>query len=228
VTVDWSDLDRLGFRVRPISIWPGVATPEGARQESPFRATVKRADEDGLARWRRQGTPFRTTVRDLSRELGMINARRPELQLALRDRDIRQDGYPRADARLQHPGVVLAFAMPALGGQRLTYAVDRFTTWQDNLRAIALGLEALRKVQRYGMGSGYEQYAGYRALPEVSSQTPEQARAVLRELAGPDAGNGLKRTDDWWFRQAAKRAQHLGDGELNAAMNAGRVLGVVT
>jgi hypothetical protein len=124
---------------------------------------------------------------------------------------------------------VVAFNARAIrGAPRLLYACDRFWRWQHNLRAIALGLEALRLVERYGIGDAHQQYAGYRALPEVVSQTPEQARAVLRELAGPDAGNGLKRTDDWWFRQAAKRAQHLGDGELNAAMNAGRVLGVVT
>ncbi len=38
-------------------------------------------------------------------------------------------------------------------------------SWKENLRAIALGLEALRKVERYGIAERGQQYAGYRELP---------------------------------------------------------------
>jgi hypothetical protein len=42
---------------------------------------------------------------------------------------------------------------------------DAFDDWQENIRAIALGLEALRKVDRYGITSRGEQYTGWKALP---------------------------------------------------------------
>lgn len=44
------------------------------------------------------------------------------------------------------------------------FAVDTFVHWQDNLRAIALGMEALRKVARYGIVKGNEQYSGWKQL----------------------------------------------------------------
>jgi hypothetical protein len=58
-------------------------------------------------------------------------------------------------------------------------------TWQDNLRAVALGLEALRRVERYGIAQRGEQYAGWRRAD------PRRCRA--RRKAGsrgraPDAG----------------------------------------
>jgi hypothetical protein len=46
----------------------------------------------------------------------------------------------------------------------LSYPCDTFTTWQDNVRAIALALEALRKVDRYGVTTHGEQYRGFLAL----------------------------------------------------------------
>jgi hypothetical protein len=224
--VSWEGLEDLGLRVEPIGIWPGPATPDGARVESPFKGTVK-VDDGGVTRYRHRKTPFATTVHDLRRELDAVSAREPVLQIAIQPNDLRNDGYPKARAVPRHPGVIVAFNLPALKGQRLTYAVDRFWHWQDNLRAVALGLEALRKVQRYGMGSGYEQYAGYRSLPEVATQTPEEAREALAQVAGVTAWAPNRESDKLTFRTAAKRAQH-DEGLMNHVMNAGRTLGVVT
>ena len=47
--------------------------------------------------------------------------------------------------------------------KRLVYATDCCMFWQHNLRSIALGLEALRAVDRYGISRRGEQYAGFRA-----------------------------------------------------------------
>lgn len=63
------------------------------------------------------------------------------LQIALREQDFRVDGLLRAAARPEHPGVVLA--IDSQHGP-LSYPCDKFTLWRDNLRAIVLGLEALR------------------------------------------------------------------------------------
>jgi hypothetical protein len=65
----------------------------------------------------------------------------------------------------------------------LRYATDVFTTWTDNLRAVALGLEALRRVERYGISRRGEQYAGFRALPTGEDTGPPGEAEALRLLA---------------------------------------------
>jgi hypothetical protein len=55
---------------------------------------------------------------------------------------------------------IQAAADPA---KRLVYATDACEHWQHNVRSIALGLEALRAVDRYGISRRGEQYAGFRA-----------------------------------------------------------------
>ncbi len=47
--------------------------------------------------------------------------------------------------------------------KRLVYATDVCDFWQHNVRSIALGLEALRAVDRYGISRRGQQYAGFRA-----------------------------------------------------------------
>lgn len=54
--------------------------------------------------------------------------------------------------------------------KRLVYATDACQDWRHNVRSIALGLEALRAVDRYGISRRGEQYAGFRgALPAGAS-----------------------------------------------------------
>lgn len=43
-------------------------------------------------------------------------------------------------------------------------AVDKFTSWEDNLRAIALALKDLRRLRRYGVAQSNELHAGFRQI----------------------------------------------------------------
>lgn len=138
--------------------------------------------------------PLGRTVDLLSDELRHLQARGAILELDLRDRDIRLDGFPRSDAKVGSPAVVLSFTSKH-GPIRM--ATGEFDTWQDNLRAIALGMQALRAVDRYGVSKRGEQYRGYRALPPSSDPadnitTEKQARDFL------DAHGGS-------YREAARR-----------------------
>jgi hypothetical protein len=63
----------------------------------------------------------------------------------------------------------------------LSYPCDKFSHWQDNLRAIALSMEALRKVDRYGVTRGGEQYRGFAALPPAQ---PIDHLAVIARVIG--------------------------------------------
>lgn len=150
--------------------WPGGQIDP---RPSPFSAT------------------YGSTLRLLERELDAIQARSIVLQVALDASEIRQDGQPYARARARHPGIILAF--DSRYGP-LKYATASFTTWQDNIRAVALGLEALRKVDRYGITKRGEQYTGWRQLTSGSEMTLEQAEQVIARFGHGSIPRALRET----------------------------------
>ena len=159
----------LEIRTEPIDRWPGELTV--GRTHSPFKANYSR------------------TVDLLERELHMVGAKAIVMQIAIDEHEMRLDGRVRANARPQHPGVIISFTSSKLG--KIRFACDRFWDWQDNVRAIALGMEALRKVDRYGITSDGEQYAGFRAIEAAEAARPfetvEQAAAFIVHHARPEA-----------------------------------------
>lgn len=150
----------MEMRIAPLVSWPGVPTKD--RQKSRFDST------------------YSQTLNLLERELGMLGAREVVIQVDCDASQVRLDGRLRADARLRGPGVVLSFE---LDKQPVSFPCDRYPDWHDNLRAIALSLEALRAVDRYGVTRQAEQYRGWMALP-APSQSRDAAMAKVYELAG--------------------------------------------
>lgn len=153
--------------LRPIGTWTRPETR--SRQRSQFSAH------------------WSATLELLDREIFHLGhgRRHPDsvLQIALRDQDFRIDGMPRANSVPSHPGVILN--IESTKGP-LSFPCDKFTRWQDNLRAIALSLEALRKVDRYGTTPGNEQYQGWRAIeatPANGFPTAAEALAFLANTA---------------------------------------------
>lgn len=102
--------------------------------------------------------------------MGRIGARDVVLEADLRARDIRADGWPRPDAKPSSPRLILLFTHPVVGGVR--YPCDRYSAWETNLRAIALSLQALRAVDRYGVTRRGEQYTGWKALGSGAGHSP--------------------------------------------------------
>lgn len=127
---------------RPIVVWPGTAT--ASRKRASFRST------------------YTDTLTLLDRELRQLKAKAIVLQMALQERDIRLDGKPCGDVRPAHPGVILSFES---SHGPLSYPCDTYDRWEHNLHAIALALECLRAVDRYGVSGRGEQYRGWTALP---------------------------------------------------------------
>lgn len=113
--------------------------------------------------------------------------------------DLRRDGMLRAKARGGFPGVVVSFTSAKHGP--LTYATDAYEPrwsgdlpgWQANLRAIALSLEALRAVDRYGVTRSGEQYVGWRQIEATPaapfSDADSAARWVRRRVDAADTVN---------------------------------------
>lgn len=141
----------------------------------------------------RKSSPFRAnwggTLGQLEHEVRMLKGRDVVMALEVQPRDIRQDGGVRADARVQDPSVIIEMRV---GPDLLQFPCDRYNYWQDNVRAIALAMEALRAVDRYGVQQG-RQYQGFKALPGGSAassaspgiMTARQAAEHLLEVV-PD------------------------------------------
>ncbi|WP_243063223.1 hypothetical protein [Humibacter sp. RRB41] len=168
--------DRLD--VGPIREWPGELTPQSRKKVAPFKTSE-------FDSYRRRSVPLWSTLELLDRELRMLGATNQVMLVAISPADFRLDGKPRAQAKAEHSGVILSFTTK-LGD--LSYPCDTFTTWTDNLRAIALALEALRKVDRYGVTSHGEQYRGFLALEATAIPggfaTTDDALAFLGKFIG--------------------------------------------
>lgn len=148
---------------RPLLVWPYPQTPTWERRS---RYTFKAGWEN--------------TVNLLVSEIDRLNGRDVVIGAGLSPDDIRLDGLPRSNARQPiHPGVEVSFDTK-MG--RLVYATDVCEFWQHNVRSIALGLEALRAVDRYGITRKGEQYAGFAQLT-AGGPDPNRGRQLV-EAAG--------------------------------------------
>lgn len=137
-------MSRLQVQWVPIEEWPGEQRRPNERKRSQFAAS------------------WQSTLNLLDTELSAIGARNVVIQAYYRREDLRLDGMPRAGMQPHAPGVIVSFKTRA---GDLSFPCDRFDLWNDNLRAIALALEALRRVERYGVTSHNEQYKGWAKLP---------------------------------------------------------------
>lgn len=153
------------YEIRPLVGWVGPVTRE-RRPASTFRA--KWAD----------------TLDLLGRETELLGARLVVIQIDVTEGEIRRDGMLRATARVGSPAVKVAFE--SRHGP-LTYATDEYGHWQANVRAIALSLQALRAVDRYGVSKSGEQYRGWTAIGAKAAEdemTPDEAARVLADASG--------------------------------------------
>jgi len=199
---------------RPLGVWPDTPTPH-RRGRRTFSA------------------PWSNTLDLLHRELDHLGAQNVVIQADFREQDIRLDGLPRSNAPSpQHPGVIVSFE--SIHGP-LQYRTDAHEFWQHNVRAIALGLEALRAVDRYGITKTGQQYTGWRQLTAGSGVTSRQkAIELVAGLVG--VGMTLNQWDDATpearksvYRRALLRAHPDQGGntdKLSAVRDAGRLLEV--
>jgi len=199
------------YEIRPLGPWIGPVTT--TRQSgSAFRA------------------PWSSTLDLIGKETRALGARLVVIQVDVTEADLRRDGMLRANAKVGFPGVKVSF--DSKHGP-LTYATDEYAHWQANVRAVALSLQALRAVDRYGVSKSGEQYRGWTALPSGSPNGQMTADDAARLLAGY-ADSGV--TADHVlsdaearraaFRQASRRTHpdHGGNAEAFARVTAARDL----
>lgn len=178
---------------RPLPTWPHK--PTASRQYARF------------------DTPYPRTLELLEREVRYLGGRDVVMGVGLSERDVRLDGQRRANARaFGHPGVEISFNSRDHGRQ--TFATDQYLDWQDNVRAIALSLEALRAVERWGVSKG-RQYAGFAQLTagpgkeERGRHLVAQHGSITAALRAthPDTGGASASEADFDAVMAVKRAE---------------------
>ncbi|MDX2147589.1 MAG: hypothetical protein SFZ23_08715 [Planctomycetota bacterium] len=139
-----------------------IAAPTGGHKRCTFSST------------------WTNTLNVLEREMKHLKASDIVVELALTSDDIRNDGWPRSSARPQHPGVRISWRSKTFGDMCRT--CNTFDFWEHNIRAIALTLELLRRVERYGAIAGAEVYAGFKALPAGEFATKQDAARTLLQF----------------------------------------------
>ena len=160
----------MRYQIRPLHHWDRPET-DPRRSSGRFRA-----DWDN-------------TLDLLCGEVEKLGGSLVVIQIDVEEGDLRRDGMLYARAKVGFPGVKVSFDSKF---GPLTYATDAYDRhynqdppgWQANLRAVALGLEALRAVDRHGITRGGEQYRGWSAIPARAGEfdmTRDQAAALLAE-----------------------------------------------
>lgn len=190
----------LKITIKPITHWNGKETIEP--RYSQFRQT------------------YRDTIKILEKELSYLEIRSDSLaiEMFVHPNQIRADGQLRADAKPYKQGVKLSFDLiverlekiPETNRQKVrvspvTYPCDKFNNWQDNLRAIALSLEALRKVERYGVLK-FKEVVERLALPSAEGKlsSRDEAFEFIAKHSAYSAGLISQNTEA--LRQAYRQA----------------------
>lgn len=123
-------------------------------------------------RFRSGAGPFRTTVsklvtvpdarKRLADELDALGARLPVLSTNL---ELRADGQPRGG--LAEPTDRGAACYFHLAEKPMVLACDRWNSVAGNIAAIAAHIGAMRGMERWGVGSAAQLFAGFAALPSA-------------------------------------------------------------
>lgn len=184
----------MRYEIRPLGHWRDPVTLD---RKNPY---VFRA-------------PWQSTLDLLGYETEQLGAALVVLQVDVAEGDIRRrDGMLRANARVGHPGVVISF--DSRQGP-LRYATDAYSGWQANVRAIALGLQALRAVDRYGISRRGEQYIGWKALPARAAgfTSADEALRWMREQARPHMQDAQDATPRELYRHLVRKFHPDADGD---------------
>lgn len=131
--------------------WPPnwKRTPPAERRRAPFRS-------------HKAEVTVAVAIDRLERELRLLDA--PSAEILSTNVAVGLRGLPRSSGpEPSDPGVAVYFS---LAGRDICMASDKWDRVADNIAAIAQHIDALRRIERYGVGRVEQAFAGYLALPE--------------------------------------------------------------
>lgn len=173
--------------------WPTGRNRNADRQVARFKSG---------GGWQRNTHSVHECVYEITHALQLMGATDVVISTNLA---LRNDGNPRsAQAAPKDPGVAVYFKY---NRKPVCLACDQWTKVEDNLWAVALTLEAMRGIDRWGAAELEATFTGYAALP-----APEQWWQVLGVPQNADAD-----TIQTAYRALAKE-HHPDRGGSDAAM----------
>ena len=149
--------------------WPmhWKRTPPDKRSRASFRRTVKTTLTRMVegrpvldARVSSQPVTIAGAIDRLEAELTRLGASDPILSTNV---PVGLKGMPLSNKG--EPGDTGAAVYITLGGKPLVFACDKWDRVADNIAAVAQHIDALRRIDRYGVGKVEQAFAGYAALP---------------------------------------------------------------
>lgn len=170
--------------------WPRTAARKRKRAHFTQTKTTHMPEGAPIVRTDRVSMP---AARDrLARQLELLGAK---ATLVSTNIELTIYGQPRAGRRdPDDPGVAVYFQ---LHGKDRVLACDRWDQVQGNIAAIAAHIDAIRRVDRYGVGTLDQAFAGYDALPPPGADNRPPWRKVFGipddMPATPSAVNGFYR-----------------------------------
>lgn len=187
----------------PLS-WPEGWPRTKYRQRARFGSRAETNDRS------LRSLTIHAALRRLNDELARLPAHSIEISTNVA---VRLDGLPYSDARIPaDPGVAVYFKR---GGKSLVLACDKWDRVQDNIAAIAAHIDALRGIERYGVGSLDRAFTGYEALPAPGQR---DWRDVIRiDGRSPEDAGELRRMFAVLARQ--RHPDHGGDHAMMAELN---------
>lgn len=183
------------------------------RQRAAFMQTVtkteRRANQGQITDVqvkREQQVSIPTATARLEQQLERLGATQPVLSTNM---PLRLDGRPRSEKDPDDPGAAVYFR---LHGKPLALACDRWNRLADNIAALAQHIDAIRRIDRYGVGTMDQAFAGYRSLP---ADTAADWRAVFG--FAKDSRPSVEQVDRAYKTAAKQRHPDVGGSEIEMA-----------
>lgn len=180
--------------------------PESVKRfplEWPMGWKRSRARRHGKFRSGGQWISIARATERLEHELDKLGAKNVTLSTNV---SLRLDGRPRSDENPADPGAAIYFSFK---GKATVLACDTYHQVGDNIAALAAHIEALRAIERYGVGTIEQALAGYKALPADSAA---DWRAVFGFPA--DSSPSVDQVDKAYKAAAKERHPDVGGTEI--------------
>jgi len=160
--MDATNTTRQRYPLAWPSGWP--RTPAAKRQRATFQKSVTtRWVENGASKQRttEKALAVIDAVQRLEAQLDYLGVRE-DARILSTNIALRMDGRPRSDQDPADVGVAVYFQLKRADR---VLACDKWTRVADNIAALAQHIDAIRRIDRYGVGTLEQAFAGYEALP---------------------------------------------------------------
>lgn len=185
--------------------WPvgWKRTTYSQRRYGKFSETIETRQPDNSVKKRSKSVSMVEAVTRLEKQIEALGGNDATLSTNVK---LNLRGTPYGNEQPGDPGAAVYFRFK---GRATVLACDTFYTLADNIAALAAHIDALRRIERYGVGTIEQALAGYKALP---ADTAANWRAVFGFSA--DVRVTREQLDSAYKAAARQRHPDLGGSDM--------------